>query len=52
MRKQLSHKGMILAISGQLSVAVFKLWRERWNALIGFILAAVLYVIVEVLEAL
>ncbi len=41
----------LLAISSQLSVAIFKLWWERWNALMGLALAAVLIVIVEILEA-
>jgi hypothetical protein len=45
-------KKQLLALSTQLSAAVFKLWREIWNALIGLGLAAVLYVVVEVLEAL
>jgi len=44
-------KNQLLIISGQLSVAVFKLWRERWNALAGIVLAALLYVFVEIWEA-
>lgn len=35
----------------KLLIAVMIFWRERWNALIGLGLAAVLYVAVEVLEA-
>jgi hypothetical protein len=44
-------KNQLLAISGQLLGAVMELWRERWNALIGFGVAALLYVFVEIWEA-
>lgn len=44
-------KNQLIAISGQFSVAVIKLWRERWNALARFVLAALLYLIVEIWEA-